>query len=150
MRTHFRHLRFKIFPMIWGIFQSNGFWPLQSLSEDSQVHRTPIPKVGTHLGVWRFIPSHFPTFPRAWDVTFEFPSWPTPLQALALVANPRLELRHNMCWNKKRNIWCRMIQNILGLAQKHQWIIYDYVVDWFCNKYLICDFLLDGQAISIA
>jgi hypothetical protein len=22
---------------------------------------TPIPKMGTHLGVWEFIPSHFPT-----------------------------------------------------------------------------------------
>jgi hypothetical protein len=26
---------------------------------------TPTPKVGTHLGVWRFIPSHFPTFPHS-------------------------------------------------------------------------------------
>jgi hypothetical protein len=24
--------------------------------------RTPIPKVGAHLGVWGFIPSHIPTF----------------------------------------------------------------------------------------
>jgi hypothetical protein len=30
---------------------------------------TPIPKVGTHLGVWGFIPSHFFAFPRAWNVT---------------------------------------------------------------------------------
>jgi hypothetical protein len=30
---------------------------------------TPTPKVGVPLGVWGFIPSHFLTLPRAWDVT---------------------------------------------------------------------------------
>jgi len=39
-------------------------------------------------------------------------------------------------------IWCKMIQNILRLAQKHQWLVVDYVVDWFCNKYLVCDFFI--------
>jgi len=29
---------------------------------------TPTPKVGAHLGVWGFIPSHFPTFPGAQNV----------------------------------------------------------------------------------
>ncbi len=32
---------------------------------------TPTPKVRAHLGVLRFIPSHSPTFLRAWDVTPE-------------------------------------------------------------------------------
>jgi hypothetical protein len=26
---------------------------------------TPTPKMGVHLGVWGFIPSHSPTLPRA-------------------------------------------------------------------------------------
>jgi hypothetical protein len=52
--------------------------------------------MGAHLGVWRFIPSHSPTFPGAWDLTPGLTSWPTPLQALALVASPRLGLRHCM------------------------------------------------------
>jgi uncharacterized membrane protein YhdT len=52
------------------------------------------PKVGAHLGVWGFIPSHCPTLPGAWDVTPELPSWPTPLQAFALVVSPKLGLRH--------------------------------------------------------
>jgi hypothetical protein len=26
---------------------------------------TPTPKMGAHLGVWGFIPSHFPKLPRA-------------------------------------------------------------------------------------
>jgi hypothetical protein len=55
---------------------------------------TPTPKVGAHLGVWGFIPSHSPTFPGAWNVTLGLPFWPTTLQTLALVVNPRLGLRH--------------------------------------------------------
>jgi hypothetical protein len=55
---------------------------------------TLTPKVGVHLGVWEFIPSHFPTLLKAWDVTFGLPSWPAPLQALTLVASPSLGLRH--------------------------------------------------------
>jgi hypothetical protein len=51
---------------------------------------TLILKVGAHLGVCMLIPSHFPTFPRTWNVILGLPSWPAPLQALALVANLRL------------------------------------------------------------
>jgi hypothetical protein len=54
----------------------------------------PIPKVGTHLGVWKFIPSHFPTLSRAWNATPRLHSWLAPLQTLTLVASPRLGLRH--------------------------------------------------------
>jgi hypothetical protein len=54
---------------------------------------TPTPKVGAPLGVWRFIPSHSHTLLGTWNVTLGLPSWPTPLQALPLVANPRLGLR---------------------------------------------------------
>jgi hypothetical protein len=45
-----------------------------------------------HLGMRGFIPSHSPIFLGAWDVTPGLPSWPSPLQALALVASPRLGL----------------------------------------------------------
>jgi hypothetical protein len=55
---------------------------------------TPTAKVRVHLGVWGFIPSHFFALPGAWNATLKLPSWPAPLQALALVANPRLRLRH--------------------------------------------------------
>jgi hypothetical protein len=54
---------------------------------------TLIPKVGIHLGVCRFIPSHFLALLKAWNVTFGLHSWPAPSQALALVANPRLGLQ---------------------------------------------------------
>ncbi len=65
---------------------------------------TPTPKVEAHLGVWGFIPSHFLTFPRAWNVTIRLHSWPTPLQALALVASPRLGLRQMMLLNSNLKI----------------------------------------------
>ncbi len=40
---------------------------------------TPTPKVGDHLGVWRFIPSHSRTLPRTWNVTSWLHSWHAPL-----------------------------------------------------------------------
>jgi hypothetical protein len=33
---------------------------------------TLIPKVGVHLGVWGFIPSHFLALPKTWNVTHGF------------------------------------------------------------------------------
>jgi hypothetical protein len=54
---------------------------------------TPTAKVGVHLGVWGFIPSHFLIVLGAWNATPKLHSWPTPLQALAFVVNPRLRLR---------------------------------------------------------
>jgi hypothetical protein len=56
---------------------------------------TPTPKMKTHLGVWGFIPSHSPTFLGAWNVTPRLHSWPTPLQAFALVVSPKLKLHNN-------------------------------------------------------
>jgi hypothetical protein len=56
----------------------------------------PIPKMGIHLGVWGFIPSHSLTFPGARNATPKLHSWPTPSQALALITSPRLRLRQIM------------------------------------------------------
>ncbi len=55
--------------------------------------KTPSPKVEAHLGVCGFIPSHPPTFPRAWNVIPRFHSLLTPLQALALVVSLKLRSR---------------------------------------------------------
>jgi hypothetical protein len=57
--------------------------------------RTLTPKVGVHLGVWRFIPSHFPTLLKAWNVILGLHSGPAPSQALALVTSPKLGLWHS-------------------------------------------------------
>jgi hypothetical protein len=63
--------------------------------------RTLILKMGIHLGVWVFIRSHSPTLPRTWDVTPELPSWPSPLQALALVVSSRLGLWHVLVYHQQ-------------------------------------------------
>jgi len=53
---------------------------------------TPTPKMGAHLGVWRFICSHSPTLLGAWNVTTGLHFWHVPTQAFALVVNPTLRL----------------------------------------------------------
>ncbi len=57
---------------------------------------TLTPKVKVHLGVWRFIPPHSYNLKNMMIPMLHF--WPTPLQALALVTNPRLGLRQMSKW----------------------------------------------------
>jgi hypothetical protein len=64
------------------LFNKIGFDPFNCSLKVWDSIETPTPKVGAHLGVWGFIPSHSPTFMGAWDVTHGLPSWPAPLQAL--------------------------------------------------------------------
>jgi len=61
------------------IFNPMNFVPCNHPLKIRKFIGTPTPKVGVHLGVWGFIPSHFPTFPRTWNVIPKFHSWPTPL-----------------------------------------------------------------------
>jgi hypothetical protein len=49
---------------------------------------TPSPKVGVALGVWRFTPSHFPTFSRVCDVTLGLSLGPHLYNPFALVTSP--------------------------------------------------------------
>jgi hypothetical protein len=70
---------------------------------------TLTPKVGAHLGVWGFIPSHSPTLMGAWNVIPGLHSWPAPSQALALVASPRLGLWHL----KPSTLKCSLPPNVL-------------------------------------
>jgi hypothetical protein len=74
-----------------------GFDPWNCSLKIQKSIKTPTPNVGGHLKVWGFIPSYFHTLPRPWDLTPGLPSWPTPLQTLALIANPRLGLRQDLC-----------------------------------------------------
>jgi hypothetical protein len=55
---------------------------------------TLIPKVGVRLGVRGFIPSHFPKLPRAWMWLPNFTLGLHFCKPFALVAGPRLGLRH--------------------------------------------------------
>jgi hypothetical protein len=60
---------------------------------------TSTSKVGAHLRVCGFNPSHFPTLPWTWSVSFGFHSWPTTLQSLALVTSSRL-------WSRAQGYGC--------------------------------------------
>jgi len=50
MRAHFRHLHSKSFPIIEGTIQSNGFWPLQLLFENLEIHQDSNSQSGSSLG----------------------------------------------------------------------------------------------------
>jgi len=71
-----------------------NFYPCNCSLKIWEFVETITPKVGAHLEVWKFIPSHSPPLLGAWNVTPRLHCWPAPLQALALVTNPRLGLRH--------------------------------------------------------
>jgi hypothetical protein len=73
-------------------FNPMGFDPCNISLKIWESIGSPTPKIGTHLGVWVFIPSHSPTLLKACNVTSGLRTWPTPLQALALVASPSLGL----------------------------------------------------------
>jgi hypothetical protein len=62
---------------------------------------TLTPKMGTHLGVWRFIPSHSLTLLGAWNVTPNFVLGPHPCKLAPLVASPRLGLQQHF---KKQSV----------------------------------------------
>jgi hypothetical protein len=79
-----------------------NFDPYNCLLKVWKSIKTPTPKVGVHLGVWGFIPSHSPTLLGAWNVTHRFHSWLALLQALALVVNQRLRLRHK--WRQEEEM----------------------------------------------
>jgi hypothetical protein len=75
-----------------------NFRPYIALWRFGNPFGTPTPKMGVYLGVWGFIPSPSFALLGAWDVIPGLPSWPAPLQALALVTSPRLRLRHVHLW----------------------------------------------------
>jgi hypothetical protein len=69
MRAQFRHLSSKSFPMIKELLNPMGFDPCNRFLKVRESIESPTLKVGVHLGVWLFIPSHSPTFLRTWNVT---------------------------------------------------------------------------------
>jgi len=83
------------------LFNTMGFDLCNRFLKIRDSIETPTPKVGAPLGVWRFIPSHSLALLGTWDVTLELPSWPSPLQAFALVVSTRLRLWHLFCLKLK-------------------------------------------------
>jgi hypothetical protein len=56
-----------------------GFNPCNCFLKIREPTGTPTPKVGAHLGVWGFIPSHSLALPKAWNVTPMLHIWLAPL-----------------------------------------------------------------------
>jgi len=77
------------------LFNPRGFDPCNRFLKIWESIKTPIPKVGAHLGVWGFIPSHSFALPRTWNATHGLHTWPAPSQALALVVSPSSGLWQN-------------------------------------------------------
>ncbi len=83
----------KAFQWYKELFDPMGFDPCNCFLKIRESIGTLTPKVRAHFGVWGFIPSHFPTLPRAWNVIPSLHTWPAPSQALALIASLRLGLQ---------------------------------------------------------
>jgi len=65
----------KAFQWYKEIFNLMSFDPWNCLLKVWEYIGIPTPKVGAHLGVWGFIPSHSSTFSGAWNVTPGLHSW---------------------------------------------------------------------------
>jgi hypothetical protein len=96
MWTHFKHLHSNSFQWYKELFDQMVFDPCNFSMKIWESIGTPTPKMGAHLGVWGFIPSHFPTLLRPWNVIIGLHTWLALSQALALVAILRLGLRHKL------------------------------------------------------
>jgi hypothetical protein len=97
----------RVFQRYKKIFNPIFFDPCNCCLKIWESMGTLTPKMGTHLGVWGFIPSQSPTLLGAWDMMLELPSWPAPLQAFTLVASPRLRLGHT-CFSDLLRICSRL------------------------------------------
>jgi hypothetical protein len=69
----------KTFQWYKKIFNPMGFDPYNCSLKIWESTKTPTPRVGAHLGVWGFIPSHSLALLGAWNVTPGLHTWPAPL-----------------------------------------------------------------------
>jgi hypothetical protein len=74
------------------LFNPKGFDPCNRSLKIWESIGTPTPKVGTHLGVWRSIPSHFPTLPWTWNVIPGLHSWSTPFTSPCFDCEPKVRV----------------------------------------------------------
>jgi hypothetical protein len=115
-----------------------GFVPCSRSLKIQESRRTPTPKMGAHLEVWGFILSHSPTLPEVIDVSPGFPSCSALLQALALVASPRLGLWHYIYQMVKFVIWLFEGPQLCNFDFWKLWYIYVYQI-WFIHCLKIWD-----------
>ncbi len=110
------------------LFNPINFGPWNLLLKIWESMGTPIPKMWAHLGMCGFILLHSPTLLWAWTMTLGFHSWPTPFQAFALVASPRLGL-----WHKR--LFCSIIIDFFHV------LFYLVIVDFL--HVLLCSIIID-------
>jgi hypothetical protein len=79
----------KTFQWYKELFNPMGFDPCNCSLKIWEFIGTPTPKMGAHLGMWGFIPSHSFAFPRPWNVTFGLPSWLAPFASPCLGREPK-------------------------------------------------------------
>jgi hypothetical protein len=102
---------------------------------------TLTPKVRAHLEVCKFIPSHSPTLPKVWNVTPRLPSWPAPLQALALVMNRRLGSQHyeRIKWFTTRIVTGFLVaMTTYNLTYFMPWVLFDKLHELQQMQFTIC------------
>jgi hypothetical protein len=107
-----------------------GFDPYNCSMKIWKFIGTPTSKMGTHLGVWVFIPSYSLTLPRAWDVILGLPSWPAS-PCLGREPKDRIATK-NLIWKLNGHIffqykvdvdnveWKFKIQNLLLAKQLNE------------------------------
>ncbi len=106
------------------LFNPMNFSPLNHLLKIWKSIKTPTPKVGDHLGVCEFIPSHSSTFPGTWNVTLGLHSWPAPLQTLLWFAIPRLGLQQKLdILNVQHSIFEKTNNVVIIFIYYHQYHI---------------------------
>jgi hypothetical protein len=108
--------RLRAFQWCKKIFNPMSFDPCNRPLKIQKSIRTPIPKVGAHLGVCGFIPSHPPMLSGVWNVAPGLHSWPAPLQAFALVTSPRLRLQQALFLYFSSLILCLLLYICLLLC----------------------------------
>jgi hypothetical protein len=144
MQAHFRHLCFNNFPMIWIILQTNGFWPLKSLFENSGVH------LGFQLPQWEFIWEcegsflHTLCIPKSMWGDFRPPFWLATLQPPL----PWSRAQGYDCENKILSVhnfenYCVNFDywNVRKVVVYYFYIQCKFAIPWFFGDLMMIDFL---------
>jgi hypothetical protein len=79
----------KYFQWCKELFNQLSFGPWNCPLKIGMSMETPSPKMGVPLGIWGFIPSHFPILPGACSVTPMLPLGPQPCKPLCLGREPK-------------------------------------------------------------
>jgi len=130
MRAHFRHLCSKSFPIIWGAPQSNGFWPLQSLSEDLGVHRDFNFQSGSSFGSVRVHSLTLSCTPESMKCDSRVSYLARTFASLALVTISRLGLWQNMGG-------LQLFKKVFNIKTMLKWMFASWEMPWLCRGRMI-------------